>query len=223
MSKTRVMLVDDHAVVRAGLKALLDGQADLEVVAEAGTAADAAALARDRRPDVLVLDLNLPGGGSLPLAEQLAGSLGGPKILILSMHDDPAYVRAALAAGATGYVVKTVREQDLLAAVRAVRLGQLVVNLGDEAKTAAVFGYLGPPKGPRAAAAAHLSDREAAVLNLLGRGHTNQEVADLLELSPKTVATYRARIGEKLGLRTTAEFVKFVTATGSPDRPDRPG
>lgn len=117
--------------------------------------------------------------------------------------------------------MKTVREQDLLAAARAVRLGQLVVNLGDEAKTAAVFGYLGPPKGPRDAAAAHLSDREAAVLDRLGRGHTNQEVADLLELSPKTVATYRARIGEKLGLRTTAEFVKFVTATGAPDRPDR--
>lgn len=221
MSKTRVMLVDDHTVVRAGLKALLDGQADLEVVAEAGTAADAAVLARDRRPDVLVLDLNLPGGGSLPLAEKLAGTLGGPKVLILSMHDDPAYVRAALAAGATGYVVKTVREQELLAAVRAVRLGQLVVNLGDETKTAAVFGYLGPSKGARPAAA-HLSDREAAVLNLLGRGHTNQEVADLLELSPKTVATYRARIGEKLGLRTTAEFVKFVTATGSPDHLDRP-
>lgn len=218
MSKTRVMLVDDHAVVRAGLKALLDGQADLDVVAEAGTAAGAAVLARDRRPDVLVLDLNLPGGGSLPLAENLAATPGGPKVLILSMHDDPAYVRAALAAGATGYVVKTVREQDLLAAVRAVRLGQLVVNLGNETKTAAVFGYLGPSKGTRAAAA-HLSDREAAVLNLLGRGHTNQEVADLLELSPKTVATYRARIGEKLGLRTTAEFVKFVTATGSPDRP----
>lgn len=208
MSKTRVMLVDDHGVLRAGLKALLDAQPDLEVVAEAGTAAAALPLVRERCPDVLVLDLTLPGGGSMPLAETLSGE-GGPKILVLTMHDDPAYVRAALAAGATGYVVKTVREQELLDAVRAVARGRVVIDLDDAAKTARVHTEIGRP-----GSGARLSERELEVLALLGRGHSNQEVAEKLDISPKTVATYRARIAEKLGLRSTAEFVRYAADNG---------
>lgn len=214
MNKTRLMLVDDHTVVRAGLRALFDRQADLEVVAEADSAADALLLVSKERPDILILDLSLPRGGGLDLVRTLQSKGGPPKVLVLTMHDDPAYARAALSAGATGYVVKTVSEKDLLTAVRAVRRGQVFVDLDDEGRTAQVFGASRPGVGRDHAAGGELSDREGEVLRLLGCGHTNQEVADRLGLSPKTVATYKARIAEKLGLKTTADFVRFVTDHG---------
>lgn len=214
MGKIRLMLVDDHAVLRAGLRAVFDHQPDLETVAEAGTAAGALDRAAAARPEVVVLDLTLPGGG-MGLIGKLTAREPPPRVLVLTMHDDPAYARAALAAGATGYVVKTIGEEDLLTAVRAVHRGQAFVDLDDEAKTAAVFGPAGRPSAP----ATRLSDRERAVLALLGRGHGNQEVADRLDLSPKTVATYKARIAEKLGLKTTADFVRYAADTGLTDAP----
>ena len=144
----------------------------------------------------------------------------GSRVLVLSMHDDPAYARAAIANGATGYVVKTIGEQDLLAAIRSVRRGHLIVDLDDEVKTASVFSGPGSSGQSKSKASAQkLSDRELEVLALLGQGHTNQSIADLLDISPKTVATYRSRIGEKLGLRSTAEFVKYVTDTGLANKP----
>lgn len=215
MNKTRVMLVDDHKVVRAGLRMLIDGEADLEVVAEAESAAEVPALVESEQPEVILLDLTLPGGGSLPLIEKLVQGDAGPRVLVLTMHNEPAYVRAALAAGAGGYVVKTIGEQQLLAAVRAVRRGQVVIDLDDEARTASVFNSL-VPRAARGAGTrgVKLSARELQVIRLLGQGHTNQAVADKLDLSPKTVATYRARIGEKLGLKSTADFVKYAADTG---------
>jgi len=215
MIKTRIMLIDDHGVLRAGLKALFNAQSDFEVVAEADSAERGLSIAEESRAEIVILDLTLPGGGSLKLAENLTNSGLGIRVLILSMHDDPAYVRAALAAGVTGYVVKTIREQDLLEAVRAVSRGQVVVNLDDQAKTMAVFGLLrNPLNTDRSRRPVKLSDRETAVLRLLGKGHSNQEIAVALELSPKTVATYRARIGEKLGLRSTSDFVKYSRDNG---------
>ena len=223
MSKTRVMLADDHALLRAGLRDLLNRQADLEVVAEAGNAADAFDLVGRERPDVLILDLTMPGGGSLDLLKKIQAHESPPRVLVFSMHDDPAYARAAVANGAKGYVVKTVSEHDLLAAVRSVRRGHLIVDLDDEAKTAAVFGVaVSADRTTGKPPVAKLSERELAVLALLGQGHTNQSVAGLLDISPKTVATYRARIGEKFGLRTTAEFVKYAADTGLLAKPDRP-
>lgn len=215
MSKTRVMLVDDHKVVRAGLRMLIDGEADLEVVAEAESAAAVPGVVAAEKPDVLVLDLTLPGGGGLPLIEKLSEQDPAPRVLVLTMHNEPAYVRAALAAGAGGYVVKTIGEQQLLAALRAVRRGQVVIDLDDEARTASVFASL-VPRAARGAGTrgVRLSARELQVIRLLGQGHSNQAVAEKLDLSPKTVATYRARIGEKLGLKTTADFVKYATDTG---------
>lgn len=215
MTKTRVVLVDDHKVVRAGLRMLLEGQPDMEVVGEAETAAIVPELVAARRPDVLVLDLTLPGGGSLHLIETLARSETAPRVLVLTMHNEPAYVRAALAAGAGGFVVKTVGEQQLLAALRAVRRGQVFIDLDDEARTASIFASLVQRPGRGAAArGARLSARELQVIRLLGQGFTNQAVAVKLDLSPKTVATYRSRIGEKLGLQTTADFVKYAADTG---------
>lgn len=220
MGKVRVMLVDDHAVVRAGLRLLINGQADMEVVAEADNGGEALRRAAADRPDLIVLDLTLPGGG-LELIERLATSDPAPQLLVLTMHDDPAYVRAALAGGATGYAVKTMSEQELLAAIRAVSRGQVFVDLDDEQRTASVFKSL-PYRGGKGSASgmAKLSEREAEVLRLLGQGFGNQEVAEQLDLSPKTVATYRARIAEKLGLKTTADFVKFATDIGGPGQAD---
>jgi DNA-binding NarL/FixJ family response regulator len=205
------MLVDDHKVLRSGLRALINQQADLEVVAEADTTREARALVDSKHPDLVILDLTLPGGGSLELVSELVERGPLPRVMVLSMHNDPAYARAALGAGATGYVVKTVSEEDLLAAIRAVRRGKAVVDLDDEARTASVFGAGGSQS---IHATAGLSQREREVLSLLGHGHTNQSVAEQLDISPKTVATYRARIAEKLGLKTTADFVRYATDTG---------
>ncbi|MFO0823917.1 MAG: response regulator transcription factor [Gemmataceae bacterium] len=209
MAKTKLLLVDDHTIVRAGLRALFDRQPDMTVSAEAENTKDATAALERERPDVLVLDLTLPGGGSLDLIRTLRMRNDPPHVLVLTMHDDPAYARAALSAGAIGYVVKTISEQSLLGAVRAVRHGQIFIDLDDEARTASVLS-LGRDHGT----VTKLSERELEVLTLLGRGHTNQEVAEQLDLSPKTVATYKARIAEKFGLKTTADFVKYATDTG---------
>jgi DNA-binding NarL/FixJ family response regulator len=211
MDKTRLMLVDDHKVLRSGLRALIHQQPDLEVVAEADSTREARALVETKHPDLVILDLTLPGGGSLELIGELVERGPLPRVMVLSMHNDPAYARAALGAGATGYVVKTVSEEDLLAAIRAVRRGKAVVDLDDEARTASVFGVGGSQS---IHATAGLSEREREVLTLLGHGHTNQSVAEQLDISPKTVATYRARIAEKLGLKTTADFVRYATDTG---------
>lgn len=218
MDKTRVMLVDDHKVLRAGLRALINQQPDLDVVAEADSVREARELAGRMQPELVVLDLTLPEGGSLELIGELVEKGPLPRVLVLSMHNDPAYARAALGAGATGYIVKTVSEEDLLAAIRSVRRGKAVIDLDDEARTASVLGAAGSRQARvPARGTIGLSEREREVLRLLGQGYTNQAVAEQLDISPKTVATYRARIGEKLGLKTTADFVRYAADTGPLD------
>lgn len=214
MSPIRVMLVDDHTVLRAGLRMLINNQADMEVVSEAEKPAEILPRANDSHPDVVVLDLSLPGGSTLPLIDVLGKLEHVPRVLVLTMHDDPAYVRAALSTGAVGFIVKTVGENDLLQAIRSVMRGQIVIDLDDEIRTAEVFLAVTTGTSGRLPKSAKLSTRELEVLRLLGHGNTNQAVADLLELSPKTVATYRARIGEKLGLKTTPEFVRYAVDMG---------
>lgn len=211
MDKIKIMLVDDHTVLRSGLKALINKQPDMEVVGEAETGREMIQLAPKVRPEVVVLDLSMPGGPSMPLIKQLHQLDEKIHVMILSMHDDPAYVRAALAAGAKGYVVKTISEPDLLSAIRMVHRGRVFIDLDDEARTAEVFQA---QSRHLASTAPRLSDREVEVLKLLGQGMTNQSIAEQLDISPKTVATYRARLAEKLGLKTTAEFVKFAADNG---------
>ena len=211
MDKIKIMLVDDHNVLRSGLKVLIDRQADMEVVGEAGTGREMLQLAPKLHPEVIVLDLSMPGGPSLPLIEQLYKLDEKIRVMILSMHDDPAYVRAAMAAGAKGYVVKTISEMDLLSAIRMVNRGRVFIDLDDEAKTSEVFQVHSQLNSPFTA---KLSDREIEVLKFLGQGMTNQSIAEQLDISPKTVATYRARLADKLGLKTTAEYVKFAADNG---------
>jgi two-component system response regulator DevR len=175
MSKIRLLLVEDHTVVRAGLRALFDRQSDMEVVAEAGTSAEGLARCRATRPDLVVLDLTLPGGGGLDMIATLLRQKPAPRVLVLSMHDDPAYVRSALAAGAEGYVVKTVREQDLLAAVRAVRQGQVFIDLEDEKRTASVLGQAARPGAQDGAFAIRkLSERETVRPQPQDGGHLSR-------------------------------------------------
>jgi DNA-binding NarL/FixJ family response regulator len=224
-AKTRVVLVDDHALVRAGVRLLLNAQPDLEVVGEAGQAAEVLPISRQHQPDVVVLDLSLPGGPSLPLIRELQALGSHPQVLILSMHDDPAYVRAALGAGARGYVVKTLNVDDLLQAIRDVARGRLVIDLDDPELTASVFQTIGRGR-PHEVGRSRLSQREEQVLRLLSQGHSNLKISEQLDLSPKTVATYRARLSEKLGLKTTADFVRYAQDVGlgspSPAGPQTP-
>lgn len=206
MAKIRVLLADDHAILRAGLRMLLNAQADIEVVAEAADTREALALVGETTPDVLTLDLTMPGGGSIKLIERLREEYPKTKVVVLTMHDDPAYLRAVLAAGGAGFVVKSAADADLLTAIRAAARGRIFVDLKLQEQTEP---RISPGKGE-----ACLSPREREVLVFLAKGHTNQEIADRLFLSVKTVETYRARLMEKLGLRTRADLVRYAQEIG---------
>jgi two-component system, NarL family, response regulator NreC len=202
--KTRIVIADDHAVVRAGLRSLIHSQPDMEVVGEAGDAPTALAVVRSLKPDVVLLDITMPGGGGLKAQEQIAAVVPGARILILSMHSDTAFVRTAMAAGAAGYVSKKTVHTELLNAVRAIRSGRRYVD------AAVSEGLL--PATPRYRQV--LSGREEQALRLIASGYTNQEIADRLFVSVKTVETYRARIMSKLELKSRAELVQYAINAG---------
>jgi DNA-binding NarL/FixJ family response regulator len=211
MARIRVLLADDHAVLRAGLRMLINSQPDMELVGEAADCGEALAKARRLKADVLTLDLTMPGGSGIKAIERLRHESPQTRVLVLTMHDDAAYLRAALAAGAAGYVVKTAADTQLLSAIRAVHLGRIVVEVNLPAG--------GPPPaaapGPaHPAGFASLSPREREVFTLLTQGHTNQEIANQLFLSVKTIETHRAHIADKLGLRTRAELVRYALDMG---------
>jgi DNA-binding NarL/FixJ family response regulator len=209
-SRTRVLLADDHAVLRAGLRLLINAQPDMRVVGEAGDARETLRAACDSEADVLVLDLTLPGASGSDLVARVLGQRRAPRVLVLTMHDDPAYARAALAAGASGYIVKKAADSELLSAIRAVHQGRTFVNVGGAGGLAPqpLEGTSpGVPKGP-------LSPRERDVLERLARGHTNREIAAQIRVGVKTVETYRLRLGHKLGVRTRADLVRHALETG---------
>lgn len=208
MTKIRVMLVDDHAVLRAGLRMLIDSQPDLLIVGEAASTKDALPLIRELRPDVISLDLSMPGGGGLPLIEQLKAEGVTSRVLVLTMHDDPAYFRSAVVAGAVGYVVKTAADSELLTAIRAVHEGRLFISMPSGNSENLLQADLAD------APASALSEREQQVLQFLAEGHTNKEIGVKLELSVKTIETYRARIASKLQLRTRADIVRYALEMG---------
>lgn len=212
MAKTRVLLADDHAVLRAGLKMLINAEPDMVVVGEAGTGVESLRAARALEPDVVTLDLTMPGGGGLELLGQLRSAFPRVAVLILTMHDDAAYLRTALAQGAMGYLIKTSADDDLLTAIRAVRQGRIYVDPKLREDSASHPSILGGVR--KSGAEESLSERERQVLLYLALGHTNREIGERLFISPKTVETYRARIGSKLGLTSRADFVRFGLETG---------
>src|SRR6266480_1279844 len=200
-----IVLADDHAVVRSGLRLLLDAEADFEVVAEAGDAAAAARYVRGHHPAVLVLDLNMPGGSSLEAIPAIRQSSPATQIVILTMQEEPAFARQALTAGAIGYVLKEAADEELVEAVRRAAAGELYLNPRLGARVASE-----PPPGPPDG----LSDREVDVLRLIALGHTNAEIATQLFLSVRTVESHRAHIQRKLDLSSRAELVRYALGRG---------
>lgn len=210
---TRVLLADDHAVLRAGLRLLLTGQNEFEVVAEASTGSEALSLAEKLQPDLILLDLSMPGLGGMDVLPTLRKMTPSAKILILTMHDDPQYLRQALKQGASGYVLKKAADAELISAIRAVLRGEMYVH---PSMTRVLLEDILPETKFSSADLtwASLSEREQEVLKMVALGHTSAEIADQLSLSAKTVETYRARGMEKLGLRTRAALVKFALQEG---------
>jgi two-component system response regulator NreC len=206
----RVLVVDDHAVVRAGLRLLLDGQDDIETVAEAGDAREALFEARSTKPDVVLMDVMLGTGKSgIDATPEMLHEAPNSKVLILSMQDDPRYVREAFAAGASGYVLKEAADTELVTAVREVAGGGRYVHPALGARIA-----VADAEAERSAAEDPLSDREREVLRLLALGHTNQEIAKMLFVSVRTAETHRAHIMQKLRISTRAELVRYAISRG---------
>jgi two-component system response regulator NreC len=188
---------------------LIDAQPDMEVVGEAADADGADRSTVLARPDVALVDLSMPGGG-IKAIERIRARGAATRVLVLTMHDVPAYLRAAVTAGAAGYVLKSAADSDLLAAIRAVHRGHTVL----EPSLAALVVHGSGRKAAPGAGSPGLSAREREVLDLVAQGYTNQQIADRLGLSVKTVETYRARLVEKLGLRSRAELVRYAMDSG---------
>jgi two-component system response regulator NreC len=215
MPKTRVLIADDHAVLRAGLKLLINGQSDMEVVGEAGDGAETVRRAQAAAPDIVLFDLSMPGPRFTQTIEQLMRVTSSCRVLVLTMHDDPAHLQAALLAGAAGYIVKKAADVELLTAIRAVHHGRTFVDLtrpGEEARGSEVRQVF--RDSPAAGQPRRLSRREAEVLRLLAQGHTNQEAADHLAVSVKTIETHRKRLCDKLGLKSRAQLFRFAVEVG---------
>lgn len=209
MPKSRILIVDDHAMLRSGLRLLIDAENDMEVVGEAGDLREGVEQAAKCRPDVITLDLSMPGGAGVAGVERLRKASPVSRILVLTMHDDPAYVRTAIAMGAAGYVVKSAADTELISAIRAVLRGRLFVDM----KGPGVGAVLSPTIDGESPVST-LSDREREVLREVARGHTSQEIADRVGLSVKTVESYRSRMMQKLGLKTRADIVRLAIESG---------
>ncbi|HST40864.1 MAG TPA: response regulator transcription factor [Conexibacter sp.] len=201
-SQIRVVLADDHRVVRAGLRLVLDAEDDIAVVGEAGDVAAAMRAVRAHRPHVLVLDLNMPGEPSLDAIPRFTAELPETAIVVLTMQQDPAFAREALRAGARAYVLKEAADDELVQAVRLARDGRTYLNPELGARMAAEPAPSGPPDD--------LTARELEVLRLIALGHTNAEIAQQLFLSIRTVESHRAHIQQKIRRSTRAELVRYA-------------
>ena len=205
----RVLVVDDHAVVRSGLRRVLDAEPDIETVGEAPNAERAVFEALEHKPDVVLLDVVMPGKSGIEIIPTLHQNAPDTKVLVLSMQDDPRYLREAFEAGASGYVLKEAADTEVVDAVRAVAAGDRYVHplLGARLVQAEADERRHAEEDP-------LSDREREVLRLLALGHTNQEIAQELYISVRTAETHRAHIMQKLGLSSRAELVRYALAEG---------
>ncbi len=217
MSKIRVVLADDHAILRAGLKALLVTQPDLGVVGEAGDGAEALRLAESLQPDVLLLDVTMPGNEHFAALRALRECAPGVRVLLLTMHENETMLREALRLGASGYVLKKAAEAELLTAIRAAARGEAYV---DPALTKVMIeGYLGTTETEEShrtaqVQASGLTAREIEVLRLTAEGYTNKEIAAELIISVKTVETHKAHIAEKLGAKSRVEWLRYARQRG---------
>jgi DNA-binding NarL/FixJ family response regulator len=205
----RVLVVDDHAIVRSGLRRVLDAEPDIETVSEAENAERAVFEAMEHKPDIVLMDVVMPGKSGIEGLPALLQAVPSAQVLILSMQDDPRYVREAFEAGASGYVLKEAADTEVITAVRAVAAGERYVHpaLGARLLAAELAERKRADADP-------LSEREREVLRLLALGHTNQEIAKLLYISVRTAETHRAHIMQKLRLTSRAELVRWALAEG---------
>jgi len=215
MEKIRVLLADDHAVLRAGLRLLLDAQADMDVVGEASTGEQAVTQAEELTPDVVLLDITMSGPDGLDAVQKIKENSPEIKVLALTMHDDESYLRQVLKGGGSGYVLKRAADTELLSAIRAVHEGgtylhpahaHLLLKGAEEADEKL--------KEAETAKRVRLSNREQQVLKLVAFGYTNKQIANNLELSVKTVEEYRARMQRKLEIKGRAELVRYALRVG---------
>jgi two-component system response regulator NreC len=211
MNKTRIVLADDHLVLRSGLKMLLNAQEDLLVVGEATNGQEALAIVREQSPDLLILDLTMPKTDGLQVLTQVKRAHPDVRVLILTMHEEEGYLRRALESGAAGYCPKSAADAELISAIRAVMRGNVYIH-PSHAKI--LLDKMIAPASESGVSAVELSERERAVLKLVALGNTNQEISEQLSLSVKTVETYRARGMEKLGLTSRAALVRYAIQEG---------
>ena len=211
MIPVRVLLADDHALVRAGIRALLQDLEGVTVVAEAGNGADVLELARTHRPDVVLLDISMPGLSGLDVSAQLERELPEVRVVVLSMHANEEYVLQALRAGAVGYMLKDSATAELELALKAVMQGE--TYLSPRISKQVVEGYV-QRVGADQPASEKLTPRQREVLRLIAEGHSTKEIAHRLELSVKTVETHRAQLMERLQIRDIAGLVKYAIRNG---------
>jgi two-component system, NarL family, response regulator NreC len=210
MPGIRILVADDHAILRTGLRMLIDAQSDMSVVGEVADGTETVSRAKEVQADVVLLDLTMPGPPATVTIERLVHLDPSPRVLVLTMHDDPVYLRTALQAGAAGYIVKKAADVDLLDAIRVVQSGGTFVKLTRPGEVEAGHAVRQVRASPAGGQPKPLSQREVQVLRLLAQGHTNQEAADQLAVSIKTIETHRKRLTDKLGLKSRAELFRFA-------------
>jgi len=211
-SKIRVLIADDHAILRSGLRMLIESQADMKVVAEAENGNEAIQIAQKCSPDIVILDVTMPERGGLHAIEQILKQSPNTRILVLTMHEEAAYMRTALAAGASGYVLKKSVDADLLSGIRAIHKGRTYVD--SELASELIQDALPDRAHASTKATEVLSQRELEVLKLVAEGFSSREIAGQIFVSVKTVETYRGRFAEKLGLKSRAEIVRYALEIG---------
>jgi two-component system response regulator NreC len=213
MGKIRLLLADDHGVLRAGLKTLFSAQPDIEVVAEASDGDEAVRQSRETNPDIVLMDITMPGLNGLAATQKIKCQNPETKVLILTMHEDESYLHQAFRAGADGYVPKKAADTEVIAAIRATFRGEHFIH---PSMTSSLVAGLRQREIPDTTAYQNdgLSEREREVLRLLALGNTNQQIADALYLSVKTVETYKSRLKEKLGCEGRAELVRYAIRMG---------
>jgi DNA-binding NarL/FixJ family response regulator len=205
----RILVADDHGIVRSGIKLLLERQADLHVVAEAADGVEAVEQALATNPDLCILDVGMPRMTGLQAAREIRSLRSGTRVLMLSMHDDEHYLFEALKAGAAGYVLKREADQDLVGAVRAVGRGEAFLT--NAAERSIIRDWM---SGSAAGPAIPLTPREEEVVKLIAEAHTNAQIAQVLHLAEKTVESHRANVLRKLGMRDRVELVRYAIRRG---------
>jgi DNA-binding NarL/FixJ family response regulator len=208
----RILLVDDHALMRAGLRVLLGQEPDLEIVGEAGTGEEAIDRAEQLRPDLVLMDISMPGMGGLEATRRITAKLPGMRVLIVTVHAEEEYLLPVLEAGGSGYVMKQSADTELLGAIRTVARGD--VFLYPSGTRLLAQGFRAPRTAREVDPMSLLSDRESVVLRLTAEGYTATEIGERLDISPKTVDTYRQRFMEKLELKHRSEVIRFAVERG---------